>query len=327
MQRTNTRRIVIIFFAGLSIATLILGGEASTTRTTAAGKNTKIDTPQISCAGGTQVSRNITVCAPSSTTSPTGLPAGFSLQWMTCDAYAANGNQWYASEDTRLSKASFSGNANLSRYNLTPGECVTVNVGDFLFDEGASANSDGNLSCGTCYLFRAFGHATNSLNRSAFTDNLDCSTLDCAGGDSSCSFTFSDWRTLGPACDPGEDYRPTLMDNGWPVTSLTLGSVTYPDIRLTCILNSPANGNGLIALAHQLIAAKLNQTKNGTLPPSVSTCVGDADALIGGLVIPPLGSGVLDLGATSALTQCLENYNEGAVGPGSCLPPDPGLDN
>ncbi len=88
----------------------------------AAGRKGQIDTPQISCAGGTQVSRSITICASNSGAGATGLPAGFSLQWMTCDDYAANANQWFTSEDPRLSKASFSGNANASRYNLVASE-------------------------------------------------------------------------------------------------------------------------------------------------------------------------------------------------------------
>jgi len=305
----------IIFFACLSIA-----GFA------AAGWKAQMDTPQISCAGGTQVSRSITVCAPNSGTDATGLPAGFSLQWMTCDAFAANGGEWFTSDDLRLSKASFSGNANASRYNLAPGECVTVNVGDFLFDSGASTNSSGNLTCGTCYVFRAFGHATSTINRSAFTTDLNCSTLDCGGGEGACTFTFSAWRfLLGSECH-GQDSSQILEAAPWPVTSLTLGTVTYSDLQLGCILGTPANGNGLVALAHQLIAAKLNAAKNGSLPASVATCVADADALIGGLVIPPIGTDFLDPSATSALITCLANYNEGAVGPGSCGELDPGLD-
>jgi hypothetical protein len=71
-----------------------------------------------------------------------------------------------------LCKASFSGNANLSRYNLPAGGCVPVNLGEFLFDEGASTNCARALVCGTDYVFRAFGHATNALNRSDFTANL-----------------------------------------------------------------------------------------------------------------------------------------------------------
>jgi hypothetical protein len=311
----------IIFFACLSIAGL------GVAQISAAGWKTQVDTPQISCAGGTQVSRSITVCAPSSGTNPTGLIAGFSLQWMTCDAYAANANQWFDSEDPRLGKASFSGNANLSRYNVVSGECVTVDVGDFLFDQGASTNGSGNLSCGTCYIFRAFGHATNTLKRSEFTNNLNCSTLDCGGGDNQCTFSFSWWRRFGGECDPGPDFSASSAPAvPWPVAALTLGTVTYSDAQLVCILGIPANGNGLIALAHQLIAAKLNAAKNGSLPPSIAACVADTDALIGGLVISPVGTDFLDPSATSALITCLANYNEGAVGPGSCGEPDPGLD-
>jgi hypothetical protein len=297
----------IIFFACLSIAGVAI-----------AGKKEAMDTPQISCAGGTQVSRSITICAPGS---GTGLPAGFSLQWMTCDAYAANGNQWFDSEDLRLSKASFSGNANASRYNLAPGECVTINVGDFLFDAGASTNSSGNLTCGTCYVFRAFGHATNTLDRSAFTNDLNCSTLDCGGGENQCTFTFSEWRILGGECDTGPDVihiRP--LADAPAFTPLTLGGVSYTVGQLVCILSTPANDNGLIALAHQLIAAKLNAAKNGSLPASVAACVADADALIGGLLIPPVGTGFLDPSATPELTSCLANYNGGGVGPGVCVP-------
>ena len=128
-------------------------------------------------------------------------------------------------------------------------------------------------------------------------------------------------------CDPGLDnIRFRALADPPAFTSLTLGGVPYTDGQLVCILSTPASDNGLIALAHQLIAAKLNAAKNGSLPPSVATCVADADALIGGLLIPPVGGGFLDPSAVSALTTCLKNYNEGAVGPGSCSPIDPGLD-
>jgi hypothetical protein len=105
-----------------------------------------------------------------------------------------------------------------------------------------------------------------------------------------------------------------------------LGSVVYTTGRAACILDAPANDNGLIALAHQLIAAKLNVARNGPPPASIATCIADADALIGTLVVPPVGTGFLDPSATSALTSCLASYNEGALGPGACTPPDPGVD-
>ncbi len=269
-------------------------------------KADKYDTPALRCASANQVSLDVEVCAGG-----TGALAGFSLQWMTAADFAANNFQWYLSDDPRLCKASFSGQANLSRYDLGPNQCVTVRVGDFLFDNGASTNCATNLVCGTEYVFRAFAHADNTRNRSDFTPNLACTTLSCGSGDS-CTFTQGYWKTHGPdGCRTGNN------EDEWPVASLTLGTVAYTDLELCTILNRPAQGNGLIALAHQLIAAKLN-VANGADPTDVATAITDADALIGGLVVPPVGAGWLHPSTTSTLTTALANYNEGGTGPGHC---------
>jgi hypothetical protein len=83
------------------------------------------------------------------------------------------------------------------------------------------------------------------------------------------------------------------------------------------ILDNPARGNGLVILAHQLIAAKLN-IANGADPAAVQQTVGDADNMIGALVIPPLGNGYLPPGQTGDLNETLTEYNEGIIGPGHC---------
>jgi hypothetical protein len=103
----------------------------------------------------------------------------------------------------------------------------------------------------------------------------------------------------------------------WPVTSLTLGAVPYTEGELCSIFSTPAAGNGLIVLAHQLIAAKLN-IANGADGTAAAEAIVDAGALIGGLVVPPVGSGSLPNSAASALTATLTSYNEGAIGPGHC---------
>ncbi len=54
------------------------------------------------------------------------------------------------------------------------------------------------------------------------------------------------------------------------------------------------------------------------LRPSVTDAIAAADALIGGLVIPPVGGGTLAPSATGALTTTLDNYNQGITGPGHC---------
>jgi hypothetical protein len=83
------------------------------------------------------------------------------------------------------------------------------------------------------------------------------------------------------------------------------------------ILDNPAQGNGLIILVHQLIAAKLN-IANGADPSAVQQAVTDADNMIGGLVVPPIGNGYLPPSQTGALTEILAEYNEGTIGPGHC---------
>jgi hypothetical protein len=83
------------------------------------------------------------------------------------------------------------------------------------------------------------------------------------------------------------------------------------------ILDNPAQGNGLVILTHQLIAAKLN-IANGADPSAVQQAITDADAMVAGLVIPPIGNGYLPASQTSVLTETLTEYNEGTIGPGHC---------
>jgi hypothetical protein len=270
-----------------------------------AAKKAAMSTPTLTCGTASKVSIQITVTAGA-----TGAPAGFSLQWMKLDDFLANGSVWLSSDDPALCHASFSGNANGSRYNLAPGESATVEVGDFLFDNGTSSSCVEPLECGTTYVFRAFAHATSTLNRSDFTPNLRCSTLPCDPQPSNCTYTQGYWKTHGPI--------PTGNNtNMWPVTSLTLGTVNYTDLQLQAIFNTPAQGNGLISLAHQLIAAKLN-IGNGADGSSIAATIAAADALIGGLVVPPIGAGTLPSSTTSSLTNTLDSYNSGLIGPGHC---------
>ena len=281
-----------------------------------AGKVSKMDKPTLSCGTVTAASIQVMVCAGPNT----GAPAGFSLQWLTAAQLALgpdglpgtlDDGTWLDSSSLDLCKASFSGNANGSSYNLGKNACTTVQAGDNLFDNpGASSNcASVPLVCGTDYVFRSFAHANSTLFRSDFTANLTCRTAECVVVDG-CTFTQGYWKTHGPI--------PTGNNvNEWPVASLTLGTVSYTDLELQSIFDTPAVGNGLISLAHQLIAAKLN-VANGANDASVAAAIASADALIGGLVVPPVGAGSLAPAATSALTSVLDSFNQGAIGPGHC---------
>ena len=279
----------------------------------AAGKKVSIvSTPTIACAtGSTPSSINVTVTAGS-----TGLPAGFSVQWMLESEFIANGGIWpsdsYVDQNvSSFCKASFSGNASGYNYAIGAGGSMTVTLGDVIFDTpGASSECENvPLQCGQNYVFRAFGHATSSLNRSAWSSTTTCATGACSV-EAGCTYTQGYWKTHGPV--------PTGNNtNQWAVTGLILGSVNYTDLELQSILDTPAQGNGLISMAHQLIAAKLNVAA-GADDSAIAGAIAAADALIGSLVVPPVGAGSLSPGATSALNTALTNYNEGATGPGHC---------
>jgi len=130
-------------------------------------------------------------------------------------------------------------------------------------------------------------------------------TVHCPAPPVGCTFTQGYWKN---------------HPENWPVSSLTLGTVTYTKAQLISNLKTPVGGNGLISLAHQLIAAKLNQAGGASVPPDVASAIAAADALIGGLVVPPVGSGFLSPSATDSLTNTLDTYNNGlaAGGPSHC---------
>jgi hypothetical protein len=103
----------------------------------------------------------------------------------------------------------------------------------------------------------------------------------------------------------------------WPVTQLLLGNNAYNQQQLLSILGQPVRGNGLVLLAYQLIAAKLN-IANGADGSCIEQTLADADALIGNLLVPPIGNGYLRPRDASSLADTLERYNEGALCAPSC---------
>jgi len=272
---------------------------------------TPYDTPTLECESSGLSSITLRVCAGAS-----GAPAGVSIQWTTLEDYYQYG--WNGPSYCALS---LSGQPSMqhpgaSRWDLGPNECETLTIGDINFDEtGVSGDACASepLQCGTEYVFRVFAHAGRGFGRSAFscTNDIDfctiCSTQTCDNG-GGCTFTQGFWKTHGPAgCQTGQN------SNEWPVAGLTLGSVAYTDAELCSILNKPAGGNGLISLAHQLIAAKLNVANGAANCTNVAAAIAAADALIGNLVVPPVGSGSLSPGTTSTLNTKLDQYNNGVL--------------
>src|SRR5579859_6044248 len=78
-----------------------------------------------------------------------------------------------------------------------------------------------------------------------------------------CTFTQGYWKNHPSA---------------WPVTSLTIGGVSYTEAQLLTIFGDAPGGDASLILAHQLIAALLN-VDNGAVPSAtVQQAINDAQA-------------------------------------------------
>lgn len=227
-----------------------------------------------------------------------GAPNGFTVQWMKKADFDAFG--WPADEYSPIAfYCDFTGEPTLnvdtrsSSYQLGPNGVIGVQMGD-LFDETGLYGSYLDQVPPGQYVFRAWaeGNPTAGVASSAPSLILTAATLPAE-----CTQGF--WKTHPSA---------------WPLGCLpmTLGTVSYTQAQLLAIFNTPAGGNGLISLAHQLIATKLNVC-NGSNPVNIQADINAADALIGALVIPPVGAGFLAPGTTSGTTQNLDDFNNGFI--------------
>lgn len=239
------------------------------------------------------------------TASVDGAPAGFTVLWMKQSDFLANGSQWYAAPNAVQNQASFEGVPTLNTWGgalttfvLGADQTARIEIGDLYAETGVTATNRGELAVDTDYVFAVRLNGNASSDPSELSANAPTSTR----GDQNCTFTIGFWKN-----------HPSL----WPVGSLTLGTVNYNQAQLLQILNQPVQGNGLISLAHQLIATKLN-IANGASDADIAATVAAADAQIDGLVIPPIGAGFIHPSQTSSNTQALDDYNNGITGPGHC---------
>jgi hypothetical protein len=130
-------------------------------------------------------------------------------------------------------------------------------------------------------------------NLDAALGSNDCPVVDGQGGPEGVTRTQGYWKTHPDA---------------WPLDTLTLGSVTYTKAQLLRIFNTPVRGNGAIALAHQLIAAKLNLAAGAHPTQSTIDAMNAADVLLGSGDL--LAGFSLRTSQTSALTGRLDAFNQ-----------------
>jgi hypothetical protein len=236
-----------------------------------------------------------------------GAPAGFELQWMQFSDFLANGGQFHSVANAAQSEASFTGvptlntwDGELTSFQLAGSALAAVEVGDLFDETGIVANnaSVAELKTATPYIFRARAIADGVDDASDWSNVFIVeSALNV-----NCTYTQGYWKN---------------HEEAWPVLSLQLGNVVYNQAQLLSILGQPAQGNGLVILAHQLIAAMLNVAQ-GADPSAINAALATAHALIGNLVVPPIGAGHLPPNTVSATSQTLDDYNNGVIGPGHC---------
>lgn len=288
--------------ARLVAVTLLLGTGLAHAQTV------ELETPLITATAGGSVLMDVSVTAGG-----TGAPNGFTIEWMTEAQFRQIGGEWPATATHPfLRSAAFLGTPTLNTadgtvtFALDPGEMAMVQLGDFFDETGVmTANSNEELAAGTLYVFRVKANGPDdpfaAFSSSRYSGTHYCQTKPPGGGygggygdDDDCTESEGHWRS-----HPSQ----------WPVSSLRLGNVVYSKTQLLSIMNKSARGNGLLSMAHELIAAKLNVYAGAIASPKTSNAIAAADALIGNLVVPPLGAGFLKPEHTNGVTDHLEDFS------------------
>jgi len=269
-------------------------------------QTTPLDPPDIGCQVFFSDALILSVCGGGWG----GAPNGFVIQWQLETDRAQYG--WPdngAPASPSFCEATFTG----PDYQLQMGQCINLQFGKNPFNQPGVTSTCTNadpLTCNTEYVFRSKALAGMHMTESPWIGDLRCST---------------DYSCTNPGPEPGaQDLGCTLSmtywkrhPNAWPVTSMTLGTVTYDQRQLLQILYRPTRVNGLAVLAKQLITAKLN-IANGASGATVAQTIANADAMIGNQVVPPCGNGFMSPSSTEGLCGTLVTYNEGELGPRPC---------
>ena len=259
-----------------------------------------LDTPALSVAQARPSSIVLDVVA-----GPSGAAGGFTIEWMRKSDYDRLGGWPTDPNSMYLARGAFTGTPTLNTdpdsptYQLGPGADILIEVGDLFDETGVAANFVSELPDGQDYTFRVRANAAGGIIASPNSEGLKSGTV---SKPANCTYSQGYWKN---------------HTDIWPVASLKLGNVTYSASQLQQIFGRPAKGNGLISLAHQMIAAKLN-SMNGADPTSIQSTISVCDVMIGNLIVPPVGTGFLSPLTTDPDTHSLDDFNNGLLGPGHC---------
>lgn len=270
----------------------------------AAPARAQYDVPSMALLSVDRSSATIEVAAGA-----TGAPAGFRVDWMTEADYIALGG-WpadpYHPSNQRcdfLGAPTLTVTEGVPHYLLAGGSSIRIELGDLFDETGAFATYQDELPAGAAFRARVQALSAGGVEAgSAWSQDFVFQTL--AETNQDCTYTQGYWKNHPSA---------------WPVSSLTIGGVSYSQAELLDIFDEPAAGNGAIFLAHQLIAALLN-IANGASATTIQDAIDDADALFAacGSAIPPVGTCFIHPSLATDLTEELDSFNNGKLGPPHC---------
>jgi len=128
---------------------------------------------------------------------------------------------------------------------------------------------------------------------------------------SGCTYTQGYWKTHAKKCRKYDTTWDLIGDNGSKTIFFNSGK-TYFKVLWT----PPRRGNAYYILAHQYIAAELNQLNGASIPNEVLTAFNAAKTLFAASLDDTIGD--TSRQEWIELAQILDDYNSGLIGPGHC---------
>lgn len=189
----------------------------------------------------------------------------------------------------------------------TPGSLVQPTTFNYV-------KSFGGTACGTTTYNNTSRFAGNNGQTGSDSWSLSHTITGCSTG-TGCTLTQGYWKThsvKGPAAHPDDTWNlvgPLAEDSPFYLSGKSWYQVFW---------TSP-QGNAYYTLAHQFMAATLNQLNGASAPADVLAALADAQAFFAANVpVPPSGKYKgKDALQLNAMAQLLDAYNNG-VGPGHC---------
>lgn len=170
----------------------------------------------------------------------------------------------------------------------------------------------GYETCGDRTVDNTATFVTNDTQTSGSDSESVAVTVPCNTG---CTLTQGYWKThssYGPA--PYDDTW-ALLPNGANTLLFDTGKSWYTVFR------TPPAGNAFYNLAHQYMAAVLNQLNGATVPPAVQTVMNQAAALLNSYDGNPNAMSKITGGVKAqflSAASALDNYNNGNLGVPHC---------